>query len=832
MSIRIHIIAKEIGMENKELLTILRERGFDVKSASNTIDNISGESIIEEFKLKSQEELKAKQVAQEKEKANAAPKLPIGAIVRSRSDVEKEREDAKEQEEAAKKAESALKVEASNPKVDIKVEKDTKAPEPTSALNKSSAPKLPPMPGGSAPKAPPLPNSANASRSLAPKTPSMPGGAAPKAPAMPGISVVKSKQSVEDAKEKMESPSIDSSKPGAVALPKTKPSTESDEGSKAIKELKVKTPIVVREFATLIGLKPFHLISQLMEMGIFASMNQTLEENTATELALKHGFVLEIQRRGEASGKKKKKQVVEEDDDKNLSPRPPVICILGHVDHGKTTLLDAIRKTNVVSGEAGGITQHVAAYQIEHNKSKVTFLDTPGHAAFSAMRERGANLTDVSVIVVAADDGFMPQTDEALKFAKRSQGSIVVAINKCDTKGANIDRVKTQMQERGIASEDWGGEILTQGISALKGDGIDDLLEQIHLQTEIMELKANPKGIAMGVVIEAQIEQGRGPTASVIVQKGTLKIGDAIVCGTASCKVKAMLNDFGENIKSASPSTPVKLIGWSEAPEVGNTFTYVKNEKAAKKLAAENLETYKKEQQELLDIAKQSAAETASASAGLDALFDAISQSKKSALKIIIRGDVQGSVEALIGALKEIKSDKVELDIVQAGIGQVSKSDISMASAAGASLIGFNVKLENGVQGLAKHHDINIYQHNIIYELIDIVKDAMADLLEPEIIEKKIGAAEVRAIFGIGKGLNVSGCMVTEGKINRDIKARIVRKGQFIHESTVDTLKRFKEDVNEVRAGYECGIRIKGFNDYQEGDFIEVIQIEKKRPSL
>lgn len=802
MSIRIHTIAKEIGMENKELLAILRERGFEVKSASNTIDNISGESIIEEFKAK------AKEPKDSKVEEIKSPSLPAGAIVKSKKEIEREREEAKvkeDEENATPSKESS-----------VAAPKASATPAPTNG----SAPKVPPMPG-SAPKAPPMPKPTGS----APKAPPMPGGvSAPKVPVMPGVAPKKETPESNVSTQQDENPS----KPSSVSMPKAENGDKKATGE--ITEIKVKTPIVVREFATQMGLKPFLLISQLMEMGIFASMNQTLEEDVASDVAAKNGFLLEIQRRGEGSSRKKKKEVQDLDDEKNLESRPPVVCILGHVDHGKTTLLDAIRKANVVEGEAGGITQHVAAYQIEHSKKPITFIDTPGHAAFSAMRERGANLTDISVLVVAADDGFMPQTDEALKFAKRAQGSIVVAINKCDTKGANVDRVKTQMQEKGIAPEDWGGEILTECVSALKGDGIDNLLEQIALQAEVMELKANPKCPAKGVILEAQVEQGRGPTASVIVQKGTLKVGDAIVCGNASCKVKAMLDDRGKNLKVAGPSTPVKLIGWSEPPEVGNTFDVVKNEKEAKKLAAENLEAYKREQQELLDLAKQSNAENASA--GLDALFDAINLAQKSTLKIIIRGDVQGSVEALVGSLREIKSDKVELDIVQAGIGQISKSDITMASAAGASLIGFNVKMENGVQGLAKHHNINIYQHNIIYELIDIVKDAMADLLEPEIIESKIGAAEVRAIFGIGKGQNVAGCMVTEGKINRDIKARIVRKGEFIHESTVDTLKRFKDDVNEVRAGYECGIRINGFNDYEEGDSIEVIQIDKKRPSL
>jgi translation initiation factor IF-2 len=833
MSIRIHTIAKEIGMENKELLAILRERGFDVKSASNTIDNISGDSIIEEFKaIKKMEE----QEAPKEEKVKKGPTLPAGAIVKSRTEIEKEREELKKQEEE-KKAEAEKSVAKVEPEP-APVKKETAAP----AIGK--APSLPPMPSGSAPKAPPMPGMGG----TAPKTPPMPGmgGSAPKTPpmpmAMPGIKapapvVVPSPVA---AKAAADAKPVDAAtnKPGSVVMPGSEVKKVDDnkgdekQGGEAesVKEIKVKTPIVVREFAALIGLKPFHLISQLMEMGIFASMNQTLEEDVAMDVALKHGYLLEIQKRGESGGKQQKKKAVEEDDSANLEPRSAIVCILGHVDHGKTTLLDAIRKTNVVSGEAGGITQHVAAYQIKYKNNPITFIDTPGHAAFSAMRERGANLTDISVLVVAADDGFMPQTDEALKFAKRSQGSIVVAINKCDAKGANVDRVKTQMQERGIAPEDWGGETLTQTISALKGDGIEDLLEQINLQSEIMELKANPKGPAKGVIIESQIEQGRGPTTSVIIQKGTLKMGDGIVCGTASCKVKAMLDDAGKNLKEAGPSTPLKIIGWSEAPDVGSTFEVVKNEKEAKMIAAQNLEAKKKEQQELMELAKQSAAETAST--GVDALFEAISQAKKKVLKIIIRGDVQGSVEALITSLRGIKSDKVDLDIVQAGIGLISKSDISMASAAGASLIGFNVRLENGVQGLAKHHNINIYQHNIIYELIDIVKDAMADLLDPDISEKKIGAAEVRAVFSIGKSTQVAGCMVTEGKINRDIKARIVRNGTIIHSSTVDTLKRFKDDVNEVRAGYECGIRINGYNDYEEGDLIEVIQIEKKRASL
>ncbi len=599
-----------------------------------------------------------------------------------------------------------------------------------------------------------------------------------------------------------------------------------------MKVIEIKPPIVVREFAVQIGMKPFQLISELMKMDIFGSMNQVLEEPVAQLIAEKHGYQLDIRHRGEkvdpTEAKKKKKEQEKKEIQESMEERPPVVCILGHVDHGKTTLLDTIRKANVVAGEAGGITQHVAAYQVEHKGKKISFIDTPGHAAFSKMRERGANVTDIAILVVAADDGFMPQTEEALRFAQKAKVDIIVAVNKCDSKGANPDKVRTQMQEKGIQAEDWGGQTIAQNISALKGDGIPELLEMILLSSEIMELRASPKAQVEGVVIESQVEQGRGPTASVIIQSGTLKIGDVLLCGSCHCKVRAIINDRGENLKTAGPSSPVKLIGWTEAPESGIEFKQVKDEKQARRDVADFVENLKKE------AAAQAAAAPAQndSAATLESLFQAIESTQRKVLRILVRADVRGSVEALVTSLQEIKSDKVDLLIVNTGVGQINKSDVEVAQTAGAIILGFNVGMENGVRGLAKHHGVDIYQNNIIYELIDLVRDCMTDLLEPELKEKKTGGAEVRQVFPLGKSLTVAGCMVTEGRILRDRKARLIRKGKVEIESRVETLKRFKDDVNEVKAGYECGIRLAGFNDYEEGDLIECIEVEKIRPNL
>ncbi|MEM9227671.1 MAG: translation initiation factor IF-2, partial [Verrucomicrobiota bacterium] len=473
-------------------------------------------------------------------------------------------------------------------------------------------------------------------------------------------------------------------------------------------------------------------------------------------------------------------------------------------------------------GEAGGITQHIGAYQVERKERKITFLDTPGHAAFSKMRERGADVTDIAILVVAADDGFMPQTDEALKFARKANVELVVAINKMDAKGANIERVKQQMQERDLMPEDWGGQTLCTPVSALEGTNIDDLLELVLLQAEVSELKANPKATAEGIIIESQVEQGRGPTATIIVQKGTLKIGDALVCGPDYCKVRAMMDEHGKPIKSAPPSTPVRLMGWSGAPESGTTFTVVKNEKAAKREAEENAEEQKRQD--------APTAETAPAS-DLDSLLAAIDEQSSKVLRIIIKGDVHGSVEALVGCLEAIESDKVGLEIIDTGVGQITKNDVSMADSSSAAVVGFNVKQENGVNAFAKHHDVRIIQHNIIYELIEQVEEAMGELLDPEYREVKMGLAEVRAVFPVAKG-QVAGCMVTEGMIKRDAHARLLRKDEVVYEGKVGTLKRFKDDATEVRAGYECGIQIGGCNDYKEGDKIECYEIHEFRPSL
>ncbi|MBR5622812.1 MAG: translation initiation factor IF-2, partial [Opitutales bacterium] len=603
-----------------------------------------------------------------------------------------------------------------------------------------------------------------------------------------------------------------------------------------LKKVTMRAPVVVRDLATALDVRPFRLISELMSMGVFASLNQDLGDEVAVKVAEKYGVELDIHRR-EKGAQQAKPVVVEKpkpvDDEKDKMPRPPVVCVLGHVDHGKTTLLDYYRKSNVTAGEAGGITQHVAAYSVKHGNQSITFLDTPGHAAFSKMRERGAALTDIAVLVVAADDGFMPQTDEALKFAQKNNVQLVVAINKIDSKGANIDRVKQQMQKRGITSEDWGGTIQCEPVSALKGTNMDSLLDAILLQAEMMELKANPKCPAEGTVVEAQMEQGRGPTATVIIQRGTLKTGDALVCGPHFCRVRAIMDEYGKPMKQIAPGCPGRVMGWSGVPSAGAIFSTVKNAREAEKIAEENQYKLRKAIEEEEENKRRAQDEEQNAGlSDIERLNQLLAGTSEKVFKVVTKADVDGTLEALNAALEGIKSSRVKLEIVGGSVGPITPSDVNMASASNATIIAFDVKADNGVPALMKRQNVNLITHDIIYMLLDMVKDAMAELLDPELKENKVGMAEARVIYPFGKNAYVAGSMVTEGSIRRDFNARVWRKGEVLHTGRIDTLKRFKEDVTEVKAGYECGIRVTGFEEYQEGDLIECFEILKIRPPL
>ena len=802
-------------MDNAELMALLTERGYEVKSASSTVDNISAESLREEFAPKTEkEEEKAAEPAPAPE-PEVKPVLPRGAIVRSKEDIERERREI-EEEEQRKREEAAAQLRP--PPVS-----PGKAPPPlpkTPVIQRRPSPVAPPTPGQPGllprrpivrtdlPKEPVADKPAEAVEEKATAQPAPMGPPPIKPPILRGPSPIA---------------------PPKVIPPKIEEPVAAEQGDSAeeaaaveLKPLQVRSPIVVRDFALQIGRKPFQLISELMEMSIFASMNSSIEEDVARRLAETHGFSLEVRHRGEAAQVEAAKEEKPKKPKREMVARPPVVCILGHVDHGKTTLLDTIRKANVVASEAGGITQHIGAYQVTHNDKLITFIDTPGHAAFSNMRARGARTTDIAVLVVAADDGFMPQTDEALGHARVAKVPVVVAINKMDAPGANVDKVMRQMQERELAPEEWGGETLCAKVSALKGEGIEDILEAILLQAEVTEtIVADPQANVEGVILEAQKELGRGSTASVIVQQGTLKPGMAIVCGEHYCRVRQLIDDQGKQVKQAGPSTPVKVVGWSSPPDAGDFFSAVKNEREAKKLAEANE----------LARRKLEAADRKESGASVEDLFAAIEKTQKKTFTVLVKADVYGTAEALATSLQGIKSDKIDLEVVDMGVGDITRNDIIMASAAQSSIVGFSVGIENGVSNLAKHHGIRLFQHNIIYMLIDQVKDAMADMLEPELRENKIGAAEVRQVFPLGKG-QVAGCMVTEGRIQRDALARLMRNGELIHESRISTLKRFKEDTNEVRAGYECGVQLDGYNAYQEKDSIEVFEILKIKPSL
>jgi translation initiation factor IF-2 len=600
--------------------------------------------------------------------------------------------------------------------------------------------------------------------------------------------------------------------PIATALP------PAEEETSAQKVILIKPPIVVKQLASELGLKPHQLIAELMSYNIFANINQTIEPDIASKIAESHGFVLEKERREKGGGVHKVEQVVVAppppviEKKEELKPRAPIITFMGHVDHGKTTLMDAIRKTRVAAGEAGGITQHIGAYSVNHNGATLTFIDTPGHAAFTAMRARGANVTDIVVLVVAADDGLMPQTLEAINHAKAAPHvKIMVAINKIDLPSANIDRVKKQLQEQGLAPEDWGGETIVCPVSATKGTGIDHLLEMIALQAEVMELKASPTATPRGTVIEAQVEAGRGPTATVIVQMGTLKIGDPFICGDYSGKVKSLLDDRGKPVNDAAPSMPVKVLGFTGLPNAGDELLVMDSERSAKTLSEERL------------LAKRTDKLTIPKRATLESLLE--TAGGKKVLRIVLKCDAQGSLEALVGALKQVESKKVDLEIIHSAVGPISESDILLASASNAVVVGFNVKVESTAVPAAKSEGVQVKLYSIIYELLDQIKEAMAGLLDPEHRETVIGHAEVKQVFQLSKGI-VAGCLVTDGRIARAARARVVRRRQPVYDGGISTLRRFQDDVKEVRSGLECGIKLGDFSEYQVGDVIECYHLE------
>ena len=576
----------------------------------------------------------------------------------------------------------------------------------------------------------------------------------------------------------------------------------------------VKDGMTVGELSEVLSVSSTELIKKLfMELKIMANINQSLTLEQIELIAMDYGK--EIQEEVEINKEDLDLYFEVEDQDKDLKERAPIVTIMGHVDHGKTTLLDTIRNTRVTAGEAGGITQHIGAYQVRAKDKKITFLDTPGHAAFTTMRARGAKITDVTILVVAADDGVMPQTIEAINHAKAAEVPIIVAVNKMDKPQANPDRVMNELVEYGLISEEWGGDTIFVPISALKGEGIDELLENILLVTEMQELKANPNRLALGTVIEAKLDKGRGAVATLLVQNGTLNVGDPLVVGNTFGRVRAMINDRNKNINVAKPSTPVEITGLQDVPNAGDRFVVFGDEKTARQIG-------EKRQQQYIETTRQ-----ASSAVSLDTLFEQMKQGEMKDLNIIIKADVQGSVEALAMSLAKSDVEGVNVRIIHTGVGAINESDITLAVASNAVVIGFNVRPDGNAKQMAQTEQVDIRLHSIIYKVIEEIEAAMTGLLDPEFVEKVIGLAEVRQVYKVSKIGTIAGAYVTEGKVSRDGKVRVIRDSVVIYEGEIDTLRRFKDDVKEVQSGYECGMTVENFNDIKEGDVFEVYIMEE-----
>ena len=607
-----------------------------------------------------------------------------------------------------------------------------------------------------------------------------------------------------------------------IAPPAEEPEEEEEEEEKII--IFPKPQVAVKELAEKMAIKPNQLIAELMRMNIFASINQDVDIKVAKQIGEKHDFTIELKKKEKPQPNPTEKKSVklvapkEEDRPEDLATRPPIVTFMGHVDHGKTSLLDRIRKTKVVVGESGGITQHIGAYTVDMDDRQITFLDTPGHAAFTAMRARGANLTDIAVLVVAAEDGVMPQTIEAIKHAQAAKVCIIIAMNKMDLPAANPDRLKQQLNEHGVMVEDWGGNIGCVPVSAETGEGINELLERISLEAEMLELKANSHKRATGYVIEAQMEPGMGPTATLLVCDGTLKVGDSVLCGAQYGRIKALIDCQSKKVRTAGPSCAVKCLGLTGVPGAGDEFSACSNDKEAKQLSGEMLIEIKK--QELTQARPRN-------KLSLDDLFGAAGSSKIKELPVIIKCDVQGSIEAIQHSLEGIKSDKVKLKILTSDVGNITTNDVMLASASSAIILGFHVAKENGVTAATKREGIEIRLYSIIYELLEEVEAAMCGLLEPELLEKHLGKAEIRQVFEMGKRNKIAGCMVIEGKITSKASIRIKRGDDVLYTGSLGSLKRFQNDAAEVRDGQECGIRPDNFMNFEEGDILEAYTVEK-----
>jgi translation initiation factor IF-2 len=873
MPVRVYDIAKKLGLENKEILSKAKEMGIAAaKVPSSSLDKISAEWLEEEI-IRTNPAVAARLAKPVEEKPAPAPAPEPIVIIHAPAPPVAPPPPAPPAVEVKPAPVVPPNVEVPPAQMPPPAPLPAAVPAPVPAPAPAPVPAPAPAPViAAAPATPPAPAPVVASAPLPPVAPVAPppppkpvvppppplpprpqigelvgriqlptrpmsrsvdrdrGGQRPQPGARPGQPGVRpgqpqrgdGRQGFQRGRDGRPMPSAVPARPATPQQPKINLPSDAQ-------VITIKPPIIVRALAEALKQKPFAIIAELMKLRVMATVNQSIDEKIAAQVAAHFGFRFEAEKRakGEGTVHQQDKKVELDVDDKaeDLKPRAPVVTIMGHVDHGKTSLLDVIRKANVAAGEAGGITQHIGAYTIsvphperKEELAQITFLDTPGHAAFSSMRARGANVTDIVVLVVAANDGVMPQTLEALAHAKAAKVPILVAINKCDHPNANPLRVRQQLQEKGLVPDDWGGDTIYVECSALTKQGIDKLLEMILLQADLLELKANPNRHAKGNVIESGVSAG-GPTATILVRKGTLHLGDVIICGQFYGKVRALINEEGDRLKEAGPSVAVSVLGLNGVPEAGWEFSSVDDDKAARALADERAQAAKS--QDLENRSKVT----------LENLFASLEAAQSKVLRVVVKADTQGSVEAIVEALKKIESDKVTLEVLHSDVGTITENDVAIAAASKAVILGFHTRLDSTAAEKAKHFGVQVKLYAIIYELIDEVKASLAGMLDPVLKETVVGSAEVRQIFELSKGAPVAGCSVTSGRVARG-KVRIRRRKDVIYEGVTQSLRRFQDEVNEVRAGMECGIRIEGFTDIQVGDVIECYSIEKVAAKL